>query len=73
MGAIIGFESTVNLASPQKGGGGLLQGGGLNGGFTTCSGCRMPKRKYRSENFGQDDGTIEKSYWVLSSKGACSL
>ena len=72
MGAIIGFESTVNLASPQKGGG-LLQVGGLNGGFTTCSGCRMSKRKYRSENFGQDDGIIEKSYWVLSSKGACSL
>ena len=70
MGAKIGFESTVNLAYPQKGGG-LLQGGGLNGGFTACSGCRMPKRKYRSENFGQDDGIIEKSYWVPSSKVAC--
>ena len=31
----------------------------------------MPKRKYRSENFGQDDGIIEKSYWVPSSKVAC--
>ena len=72
MGAIIGFESTLNLASPQKGGG-LLQGGGLNGGFTACSGCRIPKRKYRSENFGQDDEIIEKSYWVPSYKGACSL
>ena len=29
MGAKIGFESTVNLAYPQKGVGGLLQGGGL--------------------------------------------
>ena len=31
----------------------------------------MPKRKYRSENFGQDDGIIEKSYWVPSSMVAC--
>lgn len=54
-------ESTVNLASPQKGGG-LLEVGGLNEGFTAWSGCRMPKRKYWSKNFGQDDG-IEKPYW----------
>ena len=72
-GSKIGIESTVNLASPQKGGGRVLEGGGLNEGFTACSGCRMPKRKYRSENFGQDDGIIEKPYWVPSSKGACSL
>lgn len=29
MGAIIGFESTVSLASPQKGGGGYYRLGGL--------------------------------------------
>ena len=29
MGAIIGFESTVNLASPQKGGGGYYRVGDL--------------------------------------------
>ena len=37
------IESTVNLASPSKGGGGrVLEGGGLNEGFTACSdaGCR---------------------------------
>ena len=72
MGAIIGFESTVNLASPQKVGG-YYRVGGLMEDLQHVRGCRMPKRKYRSENFGRDDGIIEKSYWVLSSKGACSL